>query len=771
MIDQRRKTSNPPTYSVTNSFWKSLGIGCVLFGALASGAWIWWSDKQVRLQFEGRRWALPARVFARPLDLYPGRDLRPQDLLAELESLGYRKSTETLSSGQYRLDGSVVAVATRGFAFADTQEPARQVSLHFDAQRIAAVQDASNRPIALMRLEPLEFGKIYPVHNEDRELVDLKGVPPMLINALIAVEDRNFFRHRGVNPLAMLRALFANLRAGKITQGGSTLTQQLAKNFYLTRERTLTRKLNEFLMAVLLEIHYSKQDILEAYLNEIYLGQDGPRSVHGFGLAAQFYFGRPLAELKTHELALLAGLARGASLYDPRRHPDRALKRRNIVLRVMQEQGVLNNGDFDRMKDLPLQVLPKAHMAGTRYPAFMDLVRRQLQHEYAEDDLRSQGLRIFSSLDPITQRQAEQTLRLQLDKLERQRGLKPETLEGAVVVTGSASGEIQAMVGGRDPEFSGFNRVLDAKRQIGSLMKPAVYLTALLQPQRYNVLTRLDDAPIRLRDQSGRFWSPENYTHESHGLVPMYEALAHSYNQATVRLGMDLGLANVRKLLRTIGVDEAVPEYPSVLLGTVDLTPMQVTQMYQTFAAGGFVTPLRAIRTVVDREGRTLTHYGITVRQAYDPAYGVLLHKLLSEVINRGTAREATAELRAIGAFAGKTGTTNELRDSWFAGYGGKLLSVVWVGRDDNAPAGFTGATGALRIWTGLMRGLATAPLDWGSVPGVDWAWVDPIAGVRTESNCSGAERWPFISGYGPQEHVSCKPPENSFDAVKDLFQ
>ncbi len=734
-------------------------MGGTLFTALSSGAWIWWTDKTVRAQFEGRRWALPGHVYARPLDLYRGRILYRDDLVAELDALGYRKVSKISGAGQYVTEAGQLTLATRGFRFADSTEPARRVVLEFEGPRLAALQVIGGDAVPLMRLEPVEVGKIFPVHNEDRVIVRLKDVPPMLVQVLLAVEDRNFYQHRGINPLAIARALVANLRAGRIAQGGSTITQQLAKNFYLTRERSLTRKLNEFLMAVLLEAHYAKEDILEAYLNEIFLGQDGPHSIHGFGLAAQFYFGVPLAELQTHQIALLAGLARGASFYDPRRHPERALRRRNTVLGVMVDQGLLNAQEGERLRMLPLQVLARPRSGASRFPAFMDLVRRQLVRDYQDEDLRSEGLQIFTTLDPIVQFKAEQALSASLRKLEQQRHLPSDTLEGAVVVTGSDNGEIKALVGSRDPLFSGFNRVLDARRQIGSLVKPAVYLTALMQPDKYSVVTRISDTPIQLRDKGGHLWEPENYNHRSNGEVPLHTALAQSYNQATVRLGMSLGLGKVRATLKSLGVDVPIPEYPSLLLGTLDMSPLQVTQMYQTFADGGFVMPLRAIRGVMDQEGKPLNYYGLSVRQAYKPPQGFLMHHVLSEVIAHGTASSAREALHDKLPLAGKTGTTNEMRDSWFAGYGSNLLGVVWIGRDDNQPAGFTGATGALRVWTEMMRGLTVNAIDSSAPAGVEWQWVTDT-GLRTDPECPGAERRPFVSPYLPEGFAMCERPD-----------
>jgi penicillin-binding protein 1B len=725
---------------------------------LALSSWALWTSHTVRQQFEGRRWTLPARVYARPMELYSGLTLSPETLSAELDALGYRKVPKNTGPGQYALENNALLLWTRGFTFWDTEEPSRSIRVQFNGHRVESLKEAgeSSRSLALVRVEPQAIATIYPAHHEDRILVKIKEVPPMLIKALIAVEDRGFRRHFGIDPLAIARAIIANLRAGGIRQGGSTLTQQLVKNFFLTQERTLWRKVNEAMMAVTLEWHYSKDEILEAYLNEIYLGQDGARAIHGFGLAAPFYFGQPIGELKVHQLALLAGLARGASYYDPRRHPERALGRRNHVLALMVEQGMLTAEQGRLYINAPLDLAKHPMQPLDRFPAFLDLVRRQLSRDYREEDLRTEGLQIFTTLDPQIQRKAEGALIHRLGQLEKQRGIKPDTLDAAAVITGTDNGEVLALVGGRRAHYAGFNRVLDAKRPIGSLVKPAVYLAALSRPDRYHVVTPLNDAPLSLKDRRGNVWTPQNYSKKYHGVIPLKTALANSYNLATVRLGMDIGLGQVKNTLAELGVEAEIPAYPSILLGSLELSPFEVTQMYQTLASGGFNIPLRAIREVLAKDGKPLRRYGLSVRQAIRPAPVFLTNYLLTEVVRTGTARALVSELPGAFPFAGKTGTTDELRDSWFAGFGSDRLAVVWLGRDDNQPAGFTGADGAMRIWSDLMRERPPSPLDLAAPKGVTWNWVDAAAGHLTDSSCPGAIRLPFIQTSDTIPYQAC---------------
>ncbi len=750
-----------------------LFVYVLIIALVGLASWALWVDYTVRAKFEGARWALPARVYARPLELYAGLPSSAEEFVTELSVLGYRKVQRLSGPGEYTYSDKTVELITRGFAFWDGTEPSRALRLHFSGRQLVKLSGKAE-PVALVRLEPLEIGRIYPNHNEDRILVKIKEVPSRLIDALLAVEDRGFYRHIGIDPKAIARAVLANVRAGSIRQGGSTLTQQLVKNFYLSQERTLGRKLTEMVMALLLERRYSKDEILETYLNEIYLGQDGPRAIHGFALAAQFYFGLPLNELKTHQFALLAGLARGASYYDPREHPERALKRRNHVLEVMIERGFLTEEEGRKILREPLGVTQAPRSSGSKFPAFMDLVRRQLSRDYREEDLRTAGLQIFTTLDPQKQRSSEQALSGRLSRLEKHRGWPSGRLQGAVIVTGTETGEVLALVGGRDPRYAGFNRALEARRPIGSLVKPAVYLTALGHPERYHVLTPLNDRPLKLKNRQGTIWVPHNYSGTFHGTVPLYQALAQSYNLATVRLGMDMGIAEISQTLKELGVEGTIPAYPSLFLGAIDLSPLEITQMYQTLASGGFYTPLRAIREVLTAGGRPLKRYGLAVRQVVPPAPNFLINYLLTEVVREGTARELVAELPRAMPLAGKTGTTNGLRDSWFAGFGGDVLAVVWVGRDDNRPAGLSGASGAMKVWADVMKGISPSPVSLTPPAGIEWRWIDPMSRKQTDPECPGAHVYPFMPASREPEYQLCNSADSGSNGligtVRDLF-
>jgi len=744
-IKRTRRRRPPASSYFSGMVWFQLFV-IVTF---CSAAYCLWLDHRIRTEFEGKRWSLPAQVYARPLELYSGLVIHRSSLAGELRSLGYRETRKPSQPGDYTVLGDGLLLVSRSFQFWDGTEPSRKVILTFDDNTLSEIQDSRTRSsIPLLRLEPLVIGKIYSEQHEDRVLVAYDEVPPVLVSALIAVEDRNYFSHFGLDPRGILRALWANLRSTEVTQGGSTLTQQLVKNFFLTPERTLWRKFNEMIMAVLLEMHYSKAEILSAYINEIYLGQRGALGVHGFGTAAEYYYARPLGELRVDQIAMLVGLVRGASYYNPRKYPDRALTRRNLVIRQMQEQKYLDQSMASRAMAAPLDISASPGWTGAKYPAFLELVQRQLQVDYKPEDLRSEGLRIFTTLDPVFQDVVEQQTNARLAQIEKQRNIPAGTLEAAGIISSTQTGEILALLGGRNRDNIGFNRALGARRPIGSLIKPAIYLSALAQPHKYNVLTMLQDEAINLKQSDGTYWKPDNYDGTVHGAVPMYKALEQSYNLATVRLGMDLGMKPVRTTLKQLGVKEDIPDYPSVYLGAVELAPLQVAQMYQTLASNGFQIPLRAIRDVLDKNGKPLQRYNIDIRQTVDSKAVFVTNFLLKGVVEQGTARSLSSRAPSLMPLAGKTGTTNDLRDSWFAGFGDDILGVVWVGRDDNKPVGLTGATGALQVWTDIMQSLHPQPLSLSAPEGVSWM---PVYGNNAVGeDCPGSTVFPFIEPYLP---------------------
>ncbi len=730
-------------------------LALTLAGLFALFVYVGYLDYSVREQFEGKRWAVPARVYASPVELYAGSDYGAKSLEDLLVQLHYRQDAKLAGEGAYVVKAGQISLKTRAFNFGDNEQPSRQVNIHFAGGTISGIVDAATgNDIAILRMEPVQIGSFYPTRKEDRILIKLEDAPPTLVQGLLSTEDRDFYHHFGISPKGIARAMWSNLKAGGMVQGGSTITQQLVKNFFLHPKRTLRRKLKEVFMSFILEYRYSKDEILEAYLNEIFLGQDGASAVHGFGSASEFYFGQSIKTLNLPQVATLVALVRGPSEYDPRRHPERTLERRNLVLDSMAAEGYISAEQATDAKKQPLAVAAVIHRSANRYPAFIDLVKRQLKQEYKEEDLTSEGLRIVTTLDTRVQDILEQSIVNKLKRLEK--SPKSNDLESAAIVTRRDSGEIVALAGARDATDTGFNRALDAVRPIGSLIKPVVYLTALEYPDRYTIITPVADTRLEIPAERGKTWSPDNYDHHEHGIVPLHTALTHSYNMATVSIGMDIGLNRIVNNLRNMGVNRKIEQYPSMLLGASPLTPLEVTQVYQTLAGDGFATPLRSIRAVNAADGKALQSYPLTVRQVVDPAATYITNTILQDVMRIGTGRSAYNYMPATMNLVGKTGTTNEMRDSWFAGFSGDYLSVVWVGRDDNKSTGLTGGSGALQVWAETMRQITKQPVQLTPPDNVGMKWIDSATGWLTTEDCPGATLMPFVEGSEPQEYSDC---------------
>ncbi|WP_110947285.1 penicillin-binding protein 1B [Pseudomonas bohemica] len=737
-----------------------------LVGLVVLACFAVYLDSIVQEKFSGKRWTIPAKVYARPLELFVGQKLSRDDFLIELDALGYRRESVANGPGAAAVNGNSVDLNTRGFQFYEGADPAQQIHVRFSGDYVADLTAANGAKLAVARLEPLMIGGLYPKNLEDRILIKLDQAPPYLLDTLVTVEDRDFYHHFGVSPKSIARAFWVNASAGQMRQGGSTLTQQLVKNFYLTSERSITRKLTEAMMAILLEIHYSKQEILEAYLNEVFVGQDGQRAVHGFGLASQYFFSQPLSELKLHQVALLVGLVKGPSYYNPRRNPDRALERRNLVLDLLEQQGVASAEAVAAAKKMPLGVTKTGSLADSSFPDFLDLVKRQLRQDYRDEDLTEEGLRIFTSFDPILQMKSEAAVRESFAKIAGRKGA--DEMETAMVVTNPETGEVQALIGSRQAGFAGFNRALDAVRPIGSLVKPAIYLTALERPQQYTLTSWVPDEPFQVKGADGQIWKPQNFDHKAHGNIFLYQGLAHSYNLSSAKLGLDLGVPNVFKTLTKLGVTREWPTFPSMLLGAGALSPIEVATMYQTIASGGFNTPLRGIRSVLTAEGEPLKRYPFQIQQRFDPGSIYLLQNAMQRVMREGTGKSVYNVLPSTLNLAGKSGTTNDSRDSWFAGFSQDLLAIVWMGRDDNGKTPFTGATGALQIWTSFMKKADPLPLDMAMPDNVVQAWVNASTGQGTDASCPGAVQMPYIRGSEPQPGPTCGGPTAPAESVMD---
>ena len=739
------------------SFVIRLMVLAVVAVIIVGGYWVYNLNSQVIDQFEGKKWAVPAHVYSRPQEFYPGLKLSKASFIDQLDKLGYRHVAKLSRQASYIIEDSSVSLITRPYQFWEENQPDMALRVEFADERIRSLINLRDSAyISEVNLEPRLIGSLRPGQHEDRDLIKIEDVPPEFILSLLATEDRKFLQHHGVNLISIARAMLVNFKAGRVVQGGSTITQQLIKNFYLTSDRTIKRKLKEMVMAIVLEFHYEKHEILETYLNEVYLGQAGNRAIHGFQLASKFYFGRPLQELNAHESALLVGLIKGPSYYNPFKNPERALSRRNTVLELMFAEKAINREQLQASKDRPLGIRKNTILSKTAYPSFMDLIRRQLREQYDEELLQSEGMAIYTTMDIAIQQAADNALRQSIDLIESERDIEAGKLQGAIVVLRASSGEILALTADRDTDYAGFNRALDAKRSIGSLVKPAVYLTAFEQANQYSLMSTIADSPLTIIDSANKKWSPGNYDSVFHGNVTLVDALARSYNIPAVRVGMDVGVESVIQTMQQLGLHSQIQNYPSTLLGASQHTPIEVSQMFQTIANDGFNSPLRGILTIQSADNEPIERYPLQSSRVVSAASSYLLDYGLRQVVNYGTGRSLLNHFPKGYAIAGKTGTTNDYRDSWFAGYSSDLVGIVWLGRDDNKSTGLTGASGAMRVWQQLFSQLRLREWPDTPPPDIKYVSVNKLTGLQTEPECELAISMPFLAGTEPSEVQSC---------------
>ncbi len=733
-----RKTNKKPKRKTSRGkpqqpFWRwrifKFACLCSLLLGLAAIGYLVYLDRTITKTFEGRRWSIPAQVFAQPLELYAGANLNRPALQTELERLGYRQDVNLSNPGTYKRRGDELQIFLRAFRFMERQRDSQQIDVTFRNGRIRTIHGATG-DIPLIRLDPATIGSFFPAHGEDRIILTPDEVPSLLSEGLKAIEDRNFDTHVGFSPRGIARALLVNLRAGERQQGGSTLTQQLVKSYYLDNRRTLERKLKEVAMAIILDARFSKEDILTAYINEIFLGQNGNRAIHGFGLGAQFYFNKPLHELEPDEIATLLSIIRGPSFYNPFRHPQRTRERRDRILGTLQNDGLITAAQLQHALNQPIGVVATPTSGGAYYPAFMDRVRGELREQYDSVALSSAGLRIFTTIKPRTQESVQKAVSLTLNQIETDRGLEPGTLQAAALVADSQTGEIHALVGGRKGRVDGFNRALNARRPVGSLIKPVIYLTALEAGK--HLASTVVDEPITLQPRGGEVWTPKNFDGKTYGELPLIRALAESLNLATVNLGMEIGLDLILQRFQNLSGHAPQNRYPSFLLGAESLAPLEMLELYGNFASGGFRTPPKAVITVLDEHGRPLTHHPFSLEQTIEMRHASSINRALEIAMAKGTGRSSPFARQGV---AGKTGTSNDNRDSWFAGFDNSRVSVVWVGRDDNAVTGLTGASGALRVWNAMTRSEPVDPLI--HAPANDLLEIEFATGLRANASCA----------------------------------
>lgn len=698
-------------------------------------------DSKVTRTFEGQKWQVPVQVYGQIEQFQIGDPVNLKQLAQTLTLNGYLRVTKVTQPSQYAMSAKRIIVHRRAFDFGTGAEPAQQFTLDVSQGKISRLL-AGNRAVNSLRLEPILLDRILPENKEDRVLVSLEAVPAKLLDTLLLVEDKNFYFHAGVSPLGILRALVQNIKAGRTVQGGSTLTQQLVKNMFLTRQQTLTRKINEALMALILEYRYSKDQLLEAYINEVYLGQHYANGIHGFGLAANFYFGKSLPQLNSWQTALLIGQVKGPSYYDPWRYPQRAKQRRDLVLRLMFADHLLSRADFETAVDAPLAIRKERRLLKHKYPAYLQLVKNELADKISRD-VQQQGIRVFTGFSHLSQQNLEQTVTSELARLEK--STQQDKLQAAMIITDIASAEVRALVGGRDSGYAGFNRALHAKRPVGSLIKPIVYLAALERYETFNFATVLDDKALTLSSDAGKQWRPKNYDGKFRGQVSLIDGLVQSLNIPTVNLGMRLGLKAVADAVHTLGYDQDIITRPSMLLGAIDMSPMEINQLYMPIAGRGFYQPAHAVTRIMSGQGETLWQYKPLNDQRISDNAAYLLDYALTQVTRRGTAKSLSWRLKNH-QVAGKTGTTNQLRDSWFIGYDGRHLVTTWLGRDDNKPSKLTGSSGALVLFAQLMKRQGVQNRNLEKPDGIAMTRFELASGNVVGDTCENTVIYPAIT-------------------------
>ncbi|MDD9340534.1 MAG: bifunctional glycosyl transferase/transpeptidase [Providencia heimbachae] len=693
----KKGSKNKKTRKVKSKWrWFWLLVKLMVVFAVLLAAYGFYLNQQIKERLDGKVWDLPAAVYGRMVNLEPGMDYSQVEMARLLEGMQYRKVSKITTSGEFVVRGNSIEILRRPFNFPDQKEGQILARLVFEDGSLSKIENMENgHSFGFFRLDPKLITMMQSANNEQRLVLPLSDFPDSLVKILLETEDRNFYEHDGVSLYSIGRAVVANLTAGRSVQGGSTLTQQLVKNLFLTNERTLKRKANEAYMAILLDYNYSKERILELYLNEVFLGQNGNDEIRGVPLASLYYFGRPINELSFDQQALLVGMVQGASTYNPWTKPQNAIKRRNIVLKILETRGVIDHEMYQVLSARPLGVKTREGLVASQ-PAFMQMVRLELNEKLGDQIKALSGAKIFTTLDPVAQTAAENAVEAGVADLRKTRKL--DDIEGAMVVVDRINGEVRAMVGGSQPQFSGFNRALNARRSIGSLAKPPVYLAALSEPDRFRLNTWLKDEPLSVK-VGNQTWSPRNYSRNFNGRMMLVDALAKSQNIPTVNLGLEIGLDQIVNTFVRLGAPAAaIEKVPAMLLGAINLTPAEVAQVYQTIGGDGNRAKLSALRSVIDGDGKEIYQSYPSAERAVPSQAAYLALYGMQQVVQQGTGRVLLSKYSKYN-LAGKTGTTNDLRDSWYAGIDGKEVAIVWVGRDNNGPTQLTGATGALKLY------------------------------------------------------------------------
>lgn len=708
-------------------------------------------DSKIRSKMDGQIWQLPAEVYSRIESIRLSDKLSFEQVKQRLLENNYRQTTMIAVPGDFKVENDTIVLLRGAFPFPTAPEAQRVFRLRFQNNQLAVIEDLVNTqaiedfPLAPKLIAMLQSEK------EERLTLSLQNYPRLLIDTLLLTEDRRFYQHEGISPLGIARAVVANFQAGHRVQGGSTLTQQLVKNLFLSNERTFSRKINEALMALILDWRYDKNRILETYLNEIYLGQNGNTQIHGFELASHFYFGRSIREINLDQIALLVGMVKGPSLYNPWRNPKLALERRNVVLHLLLEHKVIGQELYDMLSKRPLGVQKHGQIT-RKYPAFIQTLQAELRHRLGENKASSlSGTRIFSTLDIKQQQYAEQAVINAVSELQVK--YKNPYLEAAMIIADYHNGEIKAIVGGRQTNYAGFNRALNAKRQIGSLVKPSIYLTALSDPSEFRLNTPIPNQPITIHTKGSPPWQPRNYDRRYSGPVMLMDALARSLNIPTVNIGMEVGLSKVIDTQKAMGWDKVkIPKVPAMLLGSYSISPYEVAQLFQTLANLGATIPLATIDSITNQQGDIIYQRAMQPEQVVSAQAAYQTLYAMQQTVEYGTARSLQSQFSHLN-LAGKTGTTNSARDTWFVGIDGENLATVWLGRDDNGETKLTGATGALQVYKNYLQRTTATALYPSAPEGIKWVGITsygswdcnssrqiPVWADRNQSFCTEQE-------------------------------
>ena len=754
------------------------GIALVLMGVSVL-LYCWHLSSQIEKRFSGRRWSIPSRVFSDTTILYPGQNIDRAFFHDKLDRLGYWEVLdEPKRKGEMRTSASLVELFLHDLEVPSRSREGFPVQVWFQENRIESIVHLNTgEPIPILEMEPEEVALFFGSERERRQLISIDQVPRDVIYAILAAEDKRFYEHRGLDPWGILRALYINLHQAEIRQGGSTITQQLAKNYFLTPDRTLSRKLKELFMSITMEFMYEKNEILEIYLNEIYLGQKGTAAINGLGEASYFYFGKPVSELSLIEGATIGGMIKGPNYYSPYVDKKRCQDRRNMVLNTMYKDGGISDEELQTALLAPVNTIGFKDY-GKKAPYFIDYLSKQLTTLYSPESLSSLGLTIYTTLDTQVQMAAEKALRAGLERLEKSdpslnRSGHEKELQGAIIVMQPKTGYVLAMVGGRNYSVSQFNRITQARRQPGSAFKPFVYLSALDQ---FTPASMLSNEP-RSYEVNGELWQPQNYAPTEEDRVSLRDALAKSINLATVDLAMQIGLDRILSTTTSFRFSTPFEPYPSLSLGAFEVIPLELALAYSPFAASGVLPYPLSLKEVLDENGKTLERRHMTIERVISPEKAFIMSSMLRSVVDEGTARS----LKGMGiAFpvAGKTGTTNNFRDGWFVGYTPDILALVWVGFDDGDSIHLTGSSSALPIWADLIDAIPHyVSGGWFKMPpGVVKRTICSESGqLAVKNGCPKPLEEVFLANNVPKSYCSLHPRVDRFKriikGVKNLFK